>query len=90
MKRSSNQASLEPAVRNPAQLGAALLRFRKLIPWTQRQTGERAGIKQSMVSLVESGAAGTSSETLFKLIAGLDLELVVRKRRKTSIHGTQK
>jgi HTH-type transcriptional regulator/antitoxin HipB len=72
----------EPVVRNPAQLGAALLRFRKLVPWTQRQTGERAGIKQAMVSLVESGAPGTKLGTLFKLLAGLDLELIVRKRKK--------
>lgn len=75
--------SLEPVIRNPIQLGAALLRFRKRLSWTQRETGERSGIKQSMVSQVESGTQGTRLGTLFKLLAALDLELVLRKRRKT-------
>jgi HTH-type transcriptional regulator/antitoxin HipB len=78
----SKPPKAEPVVRSPSQLGAALLRFRKLISWTQREAGERAGIKQAMVSLVESGSSGTKLATLFKLLAGLDLELIVRKRRK--------
>ncbi|MBI2981980.1 MAG: helix-turn-helix domain-containing protein [Deltaproteobacteria bacterium] len=76
-----------PAVRNPSQLGAALLRFRRQVFWTQQQTGERAGIKQSMVSQIESGTSGTRLGTLFKLMAGLDLELVVRTRKKTLSDG---
>lgn len=80
----------EPAVRNPSQLGAALLRFRRQTSWTQQQAGVRAGIKQSMVSQVESGTPGTRLGTLFKLLAGLDLELVVRIRKKAFPHGPQK
>ena len=80
---SKSKPSLEPVARNPAQLGSALLRFRKQISWTQKRAGERGGIKQPMVSQVESGTSGTSLGTLFKLIAALDLELVVRNRRKT-------
>lgn len=75
--------TLELVVRNPAQLGVALLRFRKQGAWTQRQAGERSGIKQSMVSQVESGIPGTRLQTLFKILAGLDLELMVRGRKKT-------
>ncbi len=83
-------ANLELAVRNPNQMGAALLRFRKLGLLTQQQAGDRAAIKQALVSRIESGASGTSLETLFKLLAGLDLELAVRKRRKTTPLGTKK
>jgi HTH-type transcriptional regulator / antitoxin HipB len=71
-------------VRNPTQLGGALMRFRKLDHRNQQFVGERAGIKQPMVSLVESGAPGTSLKTLFKVMAALDLELVVRRRQKSS------
>lgn len=76
--------SLEPVARNPSQLGSALLRFRKRVSWTQQQVGERSGIKQSIVSQVESGTLGTRLGTLFKLLAALDLELVVRNRKKTT------
>ncbi|KAB2841923.1 helix-turn-helix domain-containing protein [bacterium] len=76
-------ADPEVTVRTPDQLGAALLRFRKMVPLTQQEAGSRSAIKQAMVSRVEAGASGTSLGTLFRLLAGLDLELVVRKRRKT-------
>jgi HTH-type transcriptional regulator/antitoxin HipB len=74
---------LEPIVRNSTQLGASLLRFRKWVSLTQKEVGERSGIKQSIVSQVESGIPGTRLGTLFKLLAALDLELVVRSRKKT-------
>lgn len=84
MAKELQPAKLEVAVRAPDQLGAALLRFRKLIAWTQQEVGARAAIKQAVVSRIEAGTPGTSLGTLFKLLAGLDLELVVRKRRKTA------
>lgn len=74
--------NLELSVRTPEQLGSALLRFRKLVSWTQQEAGTQAAVKQAIVSRVETGAPGTSLGTLFKLLAGLDLELVVRRRRK--------
>ncbi len=73
---------LEPVARNPLQLGAALLRFRKRVSRTQREAGERAGVKQAIVSQVESGTVGTRLGTLFKLLAALGLELVVRSRKR--------
>ncbi len=90
MSKQLKPENLEVPVRNPSQLGAALSRFRKLALWTQQQAGALAAIKQAMVSRVESGAPGTSLKTLFKLLAGLDLELVVRKRRKTTDLGKKK
>ncbi len=83
MSGQKKPSALEPVVRNPAQLGSGLLRFRKQDAWTQQQAGERSGIKQSIVSQVESGKPGTRLGTLFKLLASLDLELVLRKRRTT-------
>ena len=90
MTKQLKPVDLEVTVRSPSQMGSALLRFRKLALWTQQQAGARAGIKQAMVSRVESGAPGTSLETLFRLLAGLDLELVLRKRRQTAHLGTKK
>ena len=84
MSKPSDKPALEPVVRSPDQLGAGLLRFRKRAGWTQQQVGERSGIKQAIVSQVELGAAGTRLGTIFKLLAGLDLELVLRNRKKTT------
>lgn len=74
---------IELAVRSPAQLGNALSRLRKIAGSTQMEVGLRAGVKQGGVSSVEAGAIGTRLGTVFKLLAALDLELVVRRRRKT-------
>jgi HTH-type transcriptional regulator / antitoxin HipB len=73
-------------VRTPAQLGNALQRYRRLAEATQAKIGGRAGIKQSAVSTLETGAPGVRLSTLFRLLAALDLELVVRKRKKSQ-HG---
>ncbi len=71
-----------PVIRNALQLGTALLRLRKQVGWTQKQTSERAGIKQSTVSQMESGITGIRIGTFFKVLAGLDLEIVIRSRKK--------
>lgn len=76
------KTGLQPVVRNPLQLGTALLRFRKQSGWTQKQTAQRAGIKQSMVSQMERGTSGFRIGTFFKALAGLDLEIVVRSRKR--------
>lgn len=77
-----DDSSVVVVVRNVEHLGNALMRFRKLQALSQQVLGERAGIKQIGVSSVESGAAGTRLGTLFKLLAALDLELIIRRRRK--------
>ena len=84
MKKRTETNSLELVARNAAQLGSALHRFRKRREWTQQKAGERSGIKQNIVSHIESGSSGTQVGTLFKLLAGLDLELVLRKRKKST------
>ena len=80
----SKPYALEPVERNSTQLGTALFRFRKQVKWPQQQAGLKSGIKQSIVSQIELGASGTQLGTLFKLTAGLDLELVLRNRKKTT------
>ena len=80
----TESSDLEIIARGTEQLGTALMRFRKKEEWNQQRVAERAGVKQPVVSLVESGATGTKLETLFKILAALDLELVVRKRRKSN------
>ncbi|TVQ81135.1 MAG: helix-turn-helix domain-containing protein [Bradymonadales bacterium] len=69
-------------IRNAKQLGAAIQRFRSEQKWPQVELSKRSGVKQPTISQVEGGAEKTRLATMFKLLAGLDLELVIRSRTK--------
>lgn len=75
---------MDTAVRTPSQIGAALRRQRDLLGLTQADVGKRLRLDQARVSNIEKGDAGVRLATLCKLLAVLDLELVVRKRSKSS------
>jgi HTH-type transcriptional regulator / antitoxin HipB len=50
---------------------------RKRRKFSQSEVGDRVGIKQATVSGFENKPESTKLETLFKLLAALDLELQV-------------
>ena len=64
------------------QLGRLLQDIRTQRGLTQQQLGERAGFAQSAISAIESSPKSTKLERLFQLLSALDLELVVRERKK--------
>lgn len=78
--RNKNRPEIQ--VRSAEQLGNAIQRIRRLLELNQTQLGEKASIKQQSVSTLEKGAPGARLETVFKLLAALDLELVVRFRKR--------
>lgn len=82
MKESASPLSI-PA-RSPKQLGHAVKRLRWLKGLTQASLASLAGVRQPTVSSVESGAPGTELTTVFSLLAAMDLELVVRPRRRSA------
>lgn len=61
-------------------LAHAMRDERKKCKLNQSQVAESMGIKQSTVSDFENHPEGTRLETLFKLLAALDLELHLSKR----------
>jgi HTH-type transcriptional regulator/antitoxin HipB len=67
--------------RTPPQLGAALRRRRKGLNLSQAEVGDRVGIRQATLSMLESGGADSKVSTLMDVLAALDLELVLRPRR---------
>ena len=71
---------MDYVARTPAQLGPILKSARTERGLTQQIAGEKVGLKQSTVSTVESDAARTSVETLYKLLSALGLELVIRDK----------
>lgn len=69
---------------SPEILGAALREARKKKGLSQVQAGRSVGMDQPTVSKVEQGNSGTRLDTLFRLLAALDLELVLQPRQAPS------
>jgi HTH-type transcriptional regulator/antitoxin HipB len=70
---------LELVVRTPDQLGHALARYRKFRKITQREAGQKSGLRQATISKLEAGSGRI--DTLTGVLGALGLELVVRERR---------
>ena len=67
-------------VKTPQQLGAVLQGFRRQRGLTQKETGAKVGLAQKAVSNLELAPERAGLGFIFKLLAALDLELVVRPR----------
>jgi HTH-type transcriptional regulator/antitoxin HipB len=71
---------VEQLARNASQIGNALRRHRRLLRLTQTQLGERSGLRQATISLLEAGDSDARLSTLTTMLAVLNLELLVRDR----------
>lgn len=76
--------------RTPEQLGQLLRSFRVEQKLSQQAAGSKVGLKQSTISVVESDAARTSVETLYKLLSALQLELVLRERNGATMPASKR
>jgi HTH-type transcriptional regulator/antitoxin HipB len=76
--RKNDQAT----ARSAKQLGLALKSLRKQQEKTQKQVAVDSGLRQAGVSLLEGGATGVRIDSLFKVLTALDLEIVIRSRKK--------
>lgn len=65
-------------VTSPKILAQAVRNARKQCKLTQREAAESMGMKQSTVSEFENHPEGTRLDTLFKLLAALELKLQVQ------------
>lgn len=70
--------------RTPQQIGNAVRRARKQLGLNQAALGQRAGIRQSTVSLIETGNPAARVDTVLALLAALDLEFQVAPRSRQS------
>lgn len=68
---------------SPKTLGQILKSARKQKGLNQYQAGNLVGITQAMVSRIERGESHARIDTLFRLLAALDMEMIVRPREKT-------
>lgn len=66
---------MDQIARTTKDLGQVLCAARKAKGLTQAELAARAGVWQRTVSNIETGASGAKAETIFDLLAALDLEL---------------
>lgn len=71
-------------VRSPKQLGTLIHNARLARNLTQQALADLVGTGQKTVSRIESGHPGTKLDTLFAIIAALDLDLKLEPRSKGS------
>lgn len=72
-------------ISSPETLGLALRAERKNKGMSQKAVGHSVGMEQHTISKIEKGNPGTELNTLFRLLAALDLELSVQPRQKPAI-----
>lgn len=70
--------------RTPAQLGNTIRRNRKRLGLSQSELGERAGLRQETISLIEAGNPAARLSTILTILAALDLELRITQRTRRS------
>lgn len=68
--------------RDPRQIGNLIRRIRKKQGFSQTQLGEKAGLRQETISLIETGNPSTTLETILSVVAALDLEFRMVPRSK--------
>ncbi len=70
--------------RTPKQLGAFMQRRRRSLGMNQSEAADRAGLRQEMVSKIETGRPGTAIRSICDLLGALELELEMAPRSKGS------
>jgi len=73
---------LQNLVRTPRNLGHAIRQARREENCTQAELATRSGVWQETISKAEAGKGGTKLDTIFALLAALDVEIMVEKRSK--------
>lgn len=69
--------------RTPEQIGNLVRRARKACRLTQAQLGEKTGLRQETISLIETGNSATRLDTILAVLAALDLEFRITKRSRS-------
>lgn len=66
--------------RDEKQIGSIIRRRRKQLKLSQSQLGEKSGVRQALISIVESGNPATKLKTILSILSALDLEFQIQER----------
>lgn len=70
--------------RTPKQIGTTIRRTRKRLGMSQSELGDRVGLRQETISLIETGNPATRLDTMLSVLAALDLEVQIAVRSRGS------
>jgi len=70
--------------RTPRQIGTIIRRNRKRLAWSQSKLGERAGLRQETISLIENGNPAARLDTMLAVLAALELEFRIAARSRNA------
>lgn len=70
--------------RSAKQLGLLIQRGRKDRGLSQTELAGLAGLRQEMISKIESGQPGSRLSSIYQVLAALDLEMTIQPRTKTT------
>lgn len=73
---------MEQLIYSPKALGSAIKRRRKAKKLSQKEAGSPFKLDQTTISSIEQGAEGTRIGTLFRILAALELEMVIRPKKR--------
>ena len=82
LSESSHNFQMTDIARTPKQIGNLVRRARKKRGWSQTRLGEKSGLRQETISLIENGNPATRLETILAVLAALDLEFQITARSK--------
>ena len=68
--------------RTPKQIGTIIRRHRKKLGLSQSALGDKAGLRQETISLIETGNTATRLDTILAVLAALDLEFLIGPRSR--------
>lgn len=68
--------------RLPKDVGSAIRQARKAKKLTQKELAVKSGVWQETISKIENGTASANLETIFDLLAALDMEMQIQPRSK--------
>lgn len=75
--------------RSPKQIGNFVKRTRKKRGLSQTDLGNKVGLRQETISLIENGNPAAKLENILAVIAALDLELQIAPRSHQSIQDIE-
>ena len=73
---------MKTLARDARQLGNLIRNARKQQAMSQKELGNRAGLRQETISLLENGNPAAKMETVLSVLSALNLELQVVSRSK--------
>jgi len=79
-----SEGGMRAKATSPVSLGHILRAARKQKGLSQAEAGKSVGIDQATMSKIERGESNARIDTLFRLLAALDMDLLVMPREKMS------